>query len=82
MGELTKAQRKALEWVQKHEPVSLFPCDGVAPDMRFVTKRLTALGYVECVGAELGPDRRLRFAFSAFALTPAGRAALEPRDER
>ena len=72
---LTKAQRKAMEWVRDNEPVGTFPLDGVAPDMRFVTKRLVSLGYVERVGTE--PSRGF-FAFSTFALTDKGRAALSP----
>lgn len=72
MRKLTKAQRKAMEWVLANEPVSTFPLDGIAPDMRFVTRRLVGLGYVEEVGKEGG---RI-FAFSKFALSSAGRAAL------
>lgn len=72
-AKLTKPQRKAMEWVAANEPVSTFPLDGVAPDMRFVTKRLVKLGYVECVGKESGNGF---FAFSTFALTEAGRAAI------
>ena len=73
MGKLTKAQRKALEWVRAHEPVGSFPCDGTAPDMRFVTRRLVSLGYVERVGTEA---QRGFFAFSTYALTEAARLAL------
>lgn len=73
VGRLTKAQRKAMEWVRDNEPVGTFPLDGIAPDMRFVTKRLVSLGYVERVGTQ--PSRGF-FAFSTFALTDAGRAAL------
>lgn len=80
MAKLTKAQRKAMEWVRSNEPVSTFPCDGTAPDMRFVTKRLVALGYVERVGTETGRGFGA-FGFSKFALTAEGRAALsQPGD--
>jgi hypothetical protein len=74
MKRLTKAQRKAMEWVAANEPVGTFPLDGIAPDMRFVTKRLVRLGYVERVGTEA---QRGFFAFSTFALTDAGREALK-----
>lgn len=77
MDKLTKAQRKAMEWVREHEPVSLFPCDGSAPDIRFVTRRLVSLGYVHAVGRERKPGF---FGFTTYALTDAGRAALEPTD--
>lgn len=75
---LTKAQHKAMAWVKANEPVSTFPCDGSAPDMRFVTRRLVDLGYVERVGKEAGKP----FGFSRFALTPAGRTALAKSEGR
>jgi len=74
---LTKAQRKAMEWVRANEPVGTFPLDGTAPDMRFVTKRLVKLGYVERAGKETQGGF---FAYTTFALTDAGRAALNHTD--
>lgn len=78
MSKLTKAQRKAMEWVRANEPVSKFPCDGTAPNIRLVTKLLVTLGYVEKVGIEPGPGT---LSFSKFALTDAGRAALSQKDK-
>lgn len=68
---LTKAQKNALEWFQRNEPVSAFPCDGTAPTLKFV-KRLCDLGLVEIVGKDTG-----RLAFTKFAMTEAGRQALK-----
>lgn len=69
---LTPAQRKALEWLIEHEPVSMFPFDGVAPRVRFVSK-LVDMGLAESIGVEPG-----RFGFTKFAVSEAGRAALMP----
>lgn len=77
---LTKAQRKAMEWVRDHEPVGTFPLDGSAPSMTFVTKRLVKLGYVHRVGSEKTSRPGIFAAFSTFALTDAGRAALTNRE--
>ncbi len=68
---LTKTQKNALEWFQRNEPVSAFPCDGTAPTLKFV-KRLCNLGLVESVGKDTG-----RWAFTKFAMTEAGRQALK-----
>lgn len=69
---LTKRQREALAWIRDHEPVSMFPFDGVAPSIRFVRK-LRLLGLVEEVGKERGI-----LGLTKFALTDAARAALNP----
>ena len=76
---LTKAQHKAMTWVRDHEPVSTFPCDGTAPNMRFVTRRLVSLGYVERVGTEPGSGF-LGIGFTRYALSDAGRRALEAQE--
>lgn len=70
MSKLTPAQKRALTWIEANEPVSAFPCDGIAPDLRFV-KRLEKMGFVESVGREPG-----MFGFIKFALTGHGRSLL------
>jgi len=67
---LTKAQRGALEWFARNEPVGSFPCDGSGPSLKFV-RRLSKLGLVEEVGREAG-----MWGFTKFAMSDAGRAAL------
>jgi len=72
---LTKAQKKALLWMRDNEPVSIFPCDGIAPSMRFI-KRLESSGLVERVGVEKGP-----WDLAKFSTSEAGRAALKEMGE-
>ena len=72
MNKITKRQRWALEWFRDNGPVSSFLCDGSMPSLKF-TKKLLGLGFVEIVGTEPGFGF---FAFSRFALSEAGRAAL------
>ncbi|MFC6391812.1 hypothetical protein [Methylorubrum zatmanii] len=74
---LTPARRKALTWIADHEPVSSFPCDGTAPGLTFVRK-LRSDGLVREVGKEPGHGF---FAFTRFALTDAGRAALAEQEK-
>lgn len=70
MSNLTSAQKRALTWIEANAPVSMFPCDGSGPSLRFV-KKLEKIGLVEAVGQEAG-----RFGFAKFALTDHGRALL------
>ena len=71
---LTKAQKNAIDGLQRNEPVSAFPCDGTAPTLKFV-KRLCDLGLVEIVGKDTG-----RLAFAKFAMTEASSAAFKEAD--
>lgn len=70
---LSYPRRRALEWIRKNEPVSLFPLDGSAPQIRFV-RRLVKDGLVEHVTRKKG-------AVTEYALSTAGRAALEEVDQ-
>lgn len=70
---LSYPRRRALEWIKKNEPVSVFPLDGTAPQLRFV-RRLAKDGLVGRVTKKKG-------AFTEFVLSPAGRAALEEIDQ-
>lgn len=79
MAGLTKQQRFALEWFRENEPVSMFPCDGSGPSLRFV-KRLEKLGFVEMVGKEFGAGFGA-FGFTQYARTEAGRRALAEQEK-
>lgn len=72
---LTEAQRRALEWFRENEPVSMFPCDGIAPNLRFV-RRLVKLGLVERVGKEFGSGLGA-FGSTVFAISDLGRRTLK-----
>lgn len=63
---LTAAQRKALLWIKRNEPVSMFPCDGEAPSIRFV-KKLREIGLVK----EVGKDGH-KWGFTTFAVSDLG----------
>lgn len=66
---LTKAQRKALEWLRDNGPVSLIPIGGPSFAM---LRRCKVRGFVDDSGREPGHVFRL----TVFALTDAGRRAL------
>lgn len=68
---LTKAQRRALEYVRDNEPVKLFPASG--PSLSFVRK-LVDQGLVRT-------EAPSAFGFIRYLLTDAGRAALEAQDD-
>lgn len=67
---LSYLRRRALEWIKKNEPVSVFPLDGSAPQIRFV-RRLEKEGLVKRVGTTRGSS------IVQFALSTAGRSALK-----
>lgn len=71
-AKLTPQQHKALKWFRANEPVSAFPCDGSGPSLKFV-RRLKKLGLVHEVGREAGGF----LAFTKYAMTDAGRLAIE-----
>jgi hypothetical protein len=79
MMRLTEAQRKALKWFALNGPASSFRCDGSEPSLRFV-KRLEKLGFVERVGKERGAGLG-GFGFTKFAISDAGRSALDKESE-
>lgn len=66
--ELTRAQRKALEWLRDNGPASMFPVGG--PRLKMILKMKDA-GYVAAIGRERGA-----FGFTYFDLTNAGREVL------
>ena len=70
-AKLTPAQRKALQWIKAHEPVSMFPCDGTAPSMHFV-KKLRQNGLVTDFGKEAS-----KWGFTLFAVSDLGRKLLD-----
>lgn len=69
-AKLTKAQRKALTWFSERDGAALF---GAGDPSLSMVRRLLKAGFVKIDGhqASGGP-----FAFTRYAITPAGRAAL------
>jgi hypothetical protein len=67
---LTKAQRRALEWFAARPSAHMF---GAGDPSLLMVERLRQAGLVEAVGREAGHV----FGFTKFAITPAGRSALQ-----
>lgn len=64
----TKKMIDGLRWFKQNEPVSLFPCDGMAPT-NIIRKRLKTIGWIEECGKEYS---RGPFAFTKFRVSDSG----------